>query len=189
MIGASAIESAWASTNYTLETLGAFIGPLFDILIADYYLVKKHRIVVDDLFTMSKDGTYWYGKGYNAKAVIATVVSAAVAMFPVLFGDVKGMTTAAQYGWFIGCGLGFAIYWALMRNATAPPRCCREGTGPNRRRRIASRHLTTRRSAPAARQPEHHGVDDRGDRRDSQGRGSPGHRCGGGEPTCRTDQY
>lgn len=107
--------------HYTLETLGAFIGPLFDVLIADYYLVKKQRIVVDDLFTMSKAGTYWYTKGYNPKAVIATIVSAVAAMFPVLFGDIAGMTTAAQYSWFIGCGLGFGIYWALMRGAPVPP--------------------------------------------------------------------
>jgi NCS1 family nucleobase:cation symporter-1 len=59
--------------HYTLEILGAFIGPLFGVLIADYYLVKKQRIVIDDLFTMSKTGTYWYKGGYNAKAVAVTV--------------------------------------------------------------------------------------------------------------------
>jgi NCS1 family nucleobase:cation symporter-1 len=106
--------------HYTLETLGAFIGPLFGVLITDYYLVKKQRIVVDDLFTMSKAGTYWYHKGYNPKAVAATIVGAVVAMFPVLFGHLTGMTTAAQYSWFVGCALSFAVYWALMRNTPAP---------------------------------------------------------------------
>jgi len=106
--------------HYTLEILGAFIGPLFGVLIADYYLIKKQRIVVDDLFTMSKTGTYWYKSGYNPKAVVVTVISAAVAVFPVLFGDLPGMTTAAQYSWFIGCALAFALYWAVMRNSPAP---------------------------------------------------------------------
>ncbi|HET6731522.1 NCS1 family nucleobase:cation symporter-1 [Mycobacterium sp.] len=107
--------------HYTLETLGAFIGPLFGVLIADYYVAKKQRIVVDDLFTMSKAGTYWYTGGYNMKAVVVTAISAAAAMFPVLFGNLPGMTTAAQYSWFIGCGLAFALYWASMRNSPAPP--------------------------------------------------------------------
>ncbi len=107
--------------HYTLETLGAFIGPLFGILIADYYLIKKQRIVVDDLFTMSTSGTYWYVKGYNTNAVAATIVGAVVAVFPVLFGDVAGMPTAAQYSWFIGCGLAFGVYWVLMRGTAAPP--------------------------------------------------------------------
>jgi nucleobase:cation symporter-1, NCS1 family len=101
--------------HYTLETLGAFIGPLFGVLIADYYLIKKQRIVVDDLFTMSKAGTYWYQAGYNV-----TAISAIVAMFPVLFGGLPGMTTAAQYSWFIGCGLAFVLYSAAMRTSAAP---------------------------------------------------------------------
>ncbi len=74
--------------HYTLETLGAFIGPLFGILIADYYLVRKQKVLVDDLFTMSEKGAYWYRRGgYNPAAVIATVVGAVVAMIPVLFND------------------------------------------------------------------------------------------------------
>jgi len=99
--------------HYTLETLGAFIGPLFGILIADYYLVRKQKVIVDDLFTMSEKGAYWYRKGYNPAAVIATVAGAGVAVIPVLFNDAPGMHTAAQYSWFIGCGLGFAVYHLL----------------------------------------------------------------------------
>src|SRR6201999_107084 len=39
--------------HYTLDILGAFIGPLFGILIADFYYVKKERITVDDLYTLN----------------------------------------------------------------------------------------------------------------------------------------
>lgn len=93
--------------HYTLETLGAFIGPLFGVLIADYYLVRKQKVVVDDLFTMEPTGSYWYRKGVNPIAVIATAVGAVVAMIPVL---VPGMTDVAQYSWFIGMLLGLGIY-------------------------------------------------------------------------------
>ena len=72
--------------HYTLETLGAFIGPLFGVLIADYYLVRKQKVIVDDMFTMDEGGTYWYTKGYNLAAVIATVVGAVLAVIPVLLG-------------------------------------------------------------------------------------------------------
>ncbi|MGW4248833.1 NCS1 family nucleobase:cation symporter-1, partial [Nocardia sp. NPDC004722] len=74
--------------HYTLEVLGAFIGPLFGVLIADYYLVRKREITVDELFTMSETGKYWYTKGFNPVAVIATVVGAIAAVFPVLAKDV-----------------------------------------------------------------------------------------------------
>ncbi|MEV6774495.1 NCS1 family nucleobase:cation symporter-1 [Nocardia sp. NPDC051030] len=108
--------------HYTLEVLGAFIGPLFGVLIADYYLIRKKEIVVDELFTMSETGKYWYRKGFNPVAVIATVLGAAAAVFPVLAKDVYGMHTAAQYSWFIGCGLALPIYYVLAsRTKLAQP--------------------------------------------------------------------
>jgi len=39
------------------------------VLIADFYLIRKQKIVVDDLFTMSKTANYWYKNGYNPVAV------------------------------------------------------------------------------------------------------------------------
>jgi NCS1 family nucleobase:cation symporter-1 len=102
--------------HYTLETLGAFIGPLFGVLIADFYLIRKQKVAVDDLFTMDEGGKYWYAKGYNKVAVIATVVGAVLAVIPVLLGGtVYGMHTAAQYSWFIGCGVAFGLYYLLAR--------------------------------------------------------------------------
>jgi NCS1 family nucleobase:cation symporter-1 len=99
--------------HYTLETLGAFIGPLFGVLIADYYIVRKQQIVVDDMFTMEPTGRYWYRKGYNPPAIIATAVGAVVAMIPVLWTGGPGMHTTAQYSWFIGMGLGLLVYLVL----------------------------------------------------------------------------
>ena len=113
--------------HYTLETLGAFIGPLFGVLIADYFLVRKQHIVVDELFTLSPQSTYWYRGGYHPAAIIATVIAAIAAMFPVLTsGHLAGMYTAAQYSWFIGCGLGLLSYRLLtirssVSSATTAP--------------------------------------------------------------------
>ena len=84
------------------------------MLLADFYLVRKQKVVVDDLFTMAESGKYWYTKGYNKVAVIATVAGAVLAALPVLLaGSVYGMHTAAQYSWFIGCGVALGIYRLL----------------------------------------------------------------------------
>jgi NCS1 family nucleobase:cation symporter-1 len=99
--------------HYTLETLGAFIGPLFGVLIADYYLIRKQRVAVDAMFTMAPEGRYFYKRGYNPAAIIATAVGAVVAMVPVLWTGGPGMHTTAQYSWFIGMGLGFLVYMGL----------------------------------------------------------------------------
>lgn len=105
--------------QYTLGVLGALIGPLFGLLIAGYYLVGKQRVAVDDLFTMSTTGRYWYRRGFNPNAVwtmvIAGVISVAAALVPTIVADAGGpdFTWLGNYGWFIGCALGLVIFWAF----------------------------------------------------------------------------
>ncbi|HEX7306509.1 NCS1 family nucleobase:cation symporter-1 [Lentzea sp.] len=101
-----------AVIHYTLETLGAFIGPLFGVLIAGHYVVARQRVDVDDLFTMSPSGKYWYRNGYNPRAIVATAVASLVAMVPVL---VSALADVAPYSWFIGMALGFALFTLLSR--------------------------------------------------------------------------
>ena len=81
--------------------------------------MRKQRVVVDDLFTLSESGTYWYKSGYNPAAVLATIAGAVLAVIPVLTGgSVPGMHTAAQYSWFIGCGVALALYYGLATRTT-----------------------------------------------------------------------
>lgn len=99
---------------WTLGILGGLIGPLFGILIADYYLVRNQKIIVDDLFTMDEGGAYWYEKGYNPAAIYATVIAGAFSLsaviVPKLFDIVTWLPT---YSWFVGCGAGFLAYYVL----------------------------------------------------------------------------
>lgn len=105
--------------HYTLEVLGAFIGPLFGVLIAHYYLVSRQRVDVDAMFTMSEDGKYFYRKGYNPPAIIATSAGAALALVPVLWTNGPGMATTAQYTWFIGMAVAFVIHALLSPREAA----------------------------------------------------------------------
>ncbi len=99
-----------ATIHYTLDTLGAFIGPLFGVLIAHYYVVHKQQVVIDDLFTLDESGAYHYSKGYNPAAVAATVIAAACAVCTVF---VPAFHILTDYSWFVGCGVGFAAYALL----------------------------------------------------------------------------
>lgn len=98
--------------HYTLDILGSFIGPLFGILIADYYLIKGQRIDVDALYSMHKTGRYWYTGGVNPKAVAALVPAAFIAILMVL---IPAFSSFANFTWFIGCGIGALIYIAINR--------------------------------------------------------------------------
>ena len=107
-----------AAIHYSLGILGSLIGPLFGILIAGYYLAAKQRIAVDAMYTMEPSGRYWYRGGFNPNAVITVAVTGGIAILLSLF------TGVGDFGWFIGCGLGFAIFALLERTRpmiTVPP--------------------------------------------------------------------
>jgi len=103
---------------WTLGLLGALIGPLFGILIADFYLIRRQVIIVDDLFTLDEGGAYYYRKGYNPAAIKAVAVSGAISLTSVILPKLGGVLTwLPQYGWFVGCGLGFATYYFFALRA------------------------------------------------------------------------
>jgi NCS1 family nucleobase:cation symporter-1 len=104
--------------HYTLDILGAFIGPLFGILIADFYLIKKQRIDVDALYSMEPKGRYWYAGGVNPKAVAALVPAALIAVLMVL---VPTFSSFANFTWFIGCGLGMLLYVVIHGTSKPTP--------------------------------------------------------------------
>ncbi len=101
-----------AAIHYTVDFLAATIGPLYGIILADYYLVRKREIKVDDLFSDKPDGAYWYTNGVNwlaVKSVVpATLLAIATSFVP---GDLK------DFSLFLGGLLGAGIYVWLMRGA------------------------------------------------------------------------
>jgi NCS1 family nucleobase:cation symporter-1 len=104
----------------------SLMGALGGILICDYWLLRKQRLDVDDLFRMN--GRYRYMNGVNPRAVIALVLS----ILPVAPGFVRAAVTPGgrvanpgffdqlySYAWFVTFGLSFLIYWLLMRHQIA----------------------------------------------------------------------
>ncbi|WP_199546460.1 NCS1 family nucleobase:cation symporter-1 [Streptomyces sp. N35] len=98
--------------NYFLGGLGAFLGPLFGVIMVDYFWVKRGRIDVDQLFNAGPDSPYHYRKGFNPKALWAFVPSAAITAVLAL---APAFDAAAPYSWFIGVAISAALYAAICR--------------------------------------------------------------------------
>jgi NCS1 family nucleobase:cation symporter-1 len=106
--------------DYTLGLLGALIGPLFGVLIAGYYFVAKQRVWVDDLYTRSPTGRYWFKNGWNPNAIASVLIGGVPAVLAVLIPTAwssLGIGWISDYSWFIGCGLGFVAFWYLERRS------------------------------------------------------------------------
>jgi NCS1 family nucleobase:cation symporter-1 len=116
-------QSAWA-VNYFLGGLGAVLGPLFGIIMADFYLLRKRRVDVAELY--KEDGAYSYRRGWNPVALKAFVPAAVVSIVLAL---VHTFHDEAAFSWFVGAGLGALIYMVLNRAPAAsgePQRFARE---------------------------------------------------------------
>lgn len=125
--------------DYTLGLLGALIGPLFGVLICGYYFVSRQRVWVDDLYTKSPAGRYWFKNGYNPNAIWAVVAGGVPAVLAVLIPTaVPSLNVGwiSDYSWFIGCGLGFAAFWWLEKRSPVITdlerdlETCRDGRAP-----------------------------------------------------------
>ncbi|WP_417605881.1 NCS1 family transporter [Primorskyibacter flagellatus] len=80
---------------------GAFLSAIGGIMVADYYLLRKRRINVPDLFKL--DGQFRYAGGFNPAGLIAWIVAGGIAAY------------FSQYAFVIGFPLGLVLYVVLMK--------------------------------------------------------------------------
>ena len=97
----------------------ALLGPVAGILIADYFLIRRTRLKLDDLFR--REGAYTYVKGWNPVALIAMAAGVApnVPGFLETAGVVESVpavfSSIYTYAWFVGLFISGGLYWALSR--------------------------------------------------------------------------
>jgi NCS1 family nucleobase:cation symporter-1 len=108
------LYSSPAVVNYFLGGLGAFLGPLFGIMIVDYYLIRRGQVDVAKLFV--KGGPYHYRHGVNPRAVATFLPTAALSAVIAL---VPFFAPASPYSWFIGTASSGLLYWAVARKQRA----------------------------------------------------------------------
>jgi NCS1 family nucleobase:cation symporter-1 len=98
------------------------MGALGGILIADYWVVRRQKLNLRDLFELK--GEYTYSNGVNWRAVAALVLS----ILPALPGFIRAAMTEGgivknpgffdhlyTYAWFVTFALSFVLYLAFMK--------------------------------------------------------------------------
>ena len=88
----------------------AFLGPIAGIMICDYYLVRRQRLVVEDLYRRS--GAYEFWRGFNPKAIVALVTGIAIALIGLAVPAVRWLY---DYAWFVGFFVSGGLYFLLMQ--------------------------------------------------------------------------
>lgn len=110
------VSSPQAITIF-VSVFGAVLGPMFGIMVADYYLVKRQIIKLEDLYTLSSDGSLYFKGGWNTKALFALIVSGSVSIGLALLGAFGLMVNIGDWGWLIGASSGAFIHVVANRMA------------------------------------------------------------------------
>ena len=95
-----------------IDTLGSFFGPIFGIMIIDYYLIKKQDLSNKDIFLMESSSIYYYSGGWHLKGV-----------FSLILGFIFSASTIwninlmifQSYSWIIGAFVSGLVYYLLAR--------------------------------------------------------------------------
>ena len=103
-----------------VSIFGAVLGPMFGVIVADYYIVKRQMLDVEDLYRMSPAGSFHYSGGWNPKAVGALAVAGTLSIGLALLGAYKVIFNVGDWGWLIGACAGALVYVGLsaLRSAS-----------------------------------------------------------------------
>ncbi|MCG7333787.1 NCS1 family transporter [Sporosarcina sp. ACRSM] len=93
-------ESSATGLNMFILIYSAFLGPVISILLVEYYILRKQRVDVADLY--NEDGPY---AGYNPAGLLAMLIGAAAAFLVV------------DLAWIIGVVVAGTAYYLLSKFA------------------------------------------------------------------------
>lgn len=97
-----------------LNGYAAVLGPVAGIMICDYFLIRRKRLVTDDLYL--RGAAYEYSRGFNWRAIAALAIGSAIALMGLVVPPIRFLY---DYSWFVGFAVAFLVYYLLMGNKSS----------------------------------------------------------------------
>ena len=94
-----------------VDTFAAFFGPLFGVIVIDYYLVKKTNLSNKDIFSQKKNSVYFYSNGWHIKAIYALILGFIFAASTIWN---ESLMNFHSYSWIIGAFISSLTYYLLV---------------------------------------------------------------------------
>ena len=96
-----------------VDTAGSFFGPIFGVIVADYYLVKNSKISSNELFSSNKSGAYYYSNGWQIKGVYSIFLGFIFSASTIWNNNLNFLQS---YSWIIGAIVALVIYYLLSND-------------------------------------------------------------------------
>ncbi len=96
-----------------IDTFGAFFGPLFGLMISDYYFIKKSVLNNKDIYSLEKEGTYYYTKGWHLKGLYSIILGFIFSASTIWNSNLMFLQ---PYSWIIGAFVSALVYFLLTKD-------------------------------------------------------------------------
>ena len=94
-----------------VDTIGSFFGPIFGIVVTDYYLINKSKINNKDLYSSMSNGSYFFSNGWHIKGIYALIIGfifSACTIWNI------NLSFLQSYSWLIGAIMSSITYYFLL---------------------------------------------------------------------------
>jgi NCS1 family nucleobase:cation symporter-1 len=95
-----------------VDTFGAFFGPLFGIMITDFYFIKKVNLINKDIYSLESNGAYYYSGGWHIKGVYSLVLGFIFSSSTIWNSNLMFLHS---YSWVIGAFVSGFTYYLLAK--------------------------------------------------------------------------
>ena len=93
-----------------VDTLAGFFGPLFGIIVDDYYFVKKCNLDNNDIYSLDDNAAYFYSNGWHIKAIYSLFLGFIFAASTIWN---ESLMIFNSYSWMIGAFISSLTYYLL----------------------------------------------------------------------------
>ena len=95
-----------------IDTFGAFFGPLFGIIIFDFYYIQKGKLDNKDIYSLENNGIYYYSSGWHIKAVYSVILGFIFSASTIWNTNLMFLQS---FSWIIGAFVAAFTYYLLTR--------------------------------------------------------------------------
>ncbi len=95
-----------------IDTFGAFFGPLFGIMIFDFYYIQKGKLNNKDIYSLENSGIYYYSSGWHIKAVYSVILGFIFSASTIWNTNLMFLQS---FSWIIGAFVAAFTYYLLTR--------------------------------------------------------------------------
>ncbi len=95
-----------------IDTLGALFGPLVGLMISDFYFIQKNSLNNKDIYSLEKNGTYYYTGGWHIKGVYSLILGFIFSASTIWNLNLNFLQS---YSWIIGAFISGAVYYLLTK--------------------------------------------------------------------------